>query len=121
MGDLICSLSPTLMVIVPQDNFLDKTYIFPMFLSLSWFISLTTIAQTIAQTKIKTNHTQYQNESYQIEPHYILYRDELNNRNINFALPIITILTFSYSYSCPALKDILIWLFEGYLDYVSHA
>ena len=37
--------------------------------------------------KIKTTHAQYQNESYQIEPHYILYRDELTNRNINFALP----------------------------------
>ena len=87
MGDLISSLSPTLMVIVPQNNFLNETQFFPMVSSLSWFISLTTIALTIAKTNIKTNHAQYQSESYQIEPHYILYNDELNNCNINFAPP----------------------------------
>ena len=72
MGDLISSLSPTLMVIVQRNNFLDKTYIFPMFLSLLWLISLTTIDLTIAQIKIKTNQAQYQNGSYHIESHYIL-------------------------------------------------
>ena len=120
MGDLISSLSPTLMVIVPQNNFLKKTYIFPYFHHFHGLYLLRPLLWPLHILKsrppmpnIKMNHIKAIHTTSFIMTNWTIATSILRH-------PIITILTFSY-YSCPALKDILIWLFEGYLDYVSHA